>query len=449
MTDPISRPLFGYQAHFIADWSASPHRRAALVWPAGAGAISTIWALLYQLPHHQRVLVVADRQELVQQFVYSQRDHEVSVCAVDGYRYRQMQSTLDANSSIWTESQVYVLTSSLASQSDVGSSLQRQPWDMLIFLDTTNAVTLRLVESFSTDATRVLWKLRPGADPLSLDTNIWMINHLTVRELSRDRGLPVSEAPYVLVRALTNEPTAQERSVANLIDKLITMTKGTSAERLTTSLHARWISSPAALESGLRRLEAEISMQWPLWDTLAEDSEGDLPPDIDSQNTGEPSAARRIVKECIGALDALPSDGKLENLLDYLRSRDSKQSTTIFVRYRDTGAYLFAALEDQGVRCISVNGAMPYAEVRLRMQRFLEEPGQVLIMTTAMLVGSDLSRVRNLVLYDAPASREVMSQLLAKFHLIGLPQLHVTVIADQWTAHRTADLIQQAGQFAA
>lgn len=449
MTESMPPSLFGYQAHFIADWSASSHRCAALVWPAGAGATSTIWALLDQLPNHQRVLVVADRQELMRQFINFRQSHKVSVCSVDRYTYRQMQSTLDASSPIWTASQIYVLTSSLASQSDVTLSLQRQPWDLLIFLDTTNALTSRLVESFSTYATRVLWKLRPGADPFSLDANIWTINHLTVGELSRDRGLPASEAPYVVIRTLSNEPTDQERSVANLIDELIAMTKGTSAERLTTSLRARWISSPAALESGLRRLEAEISTQWPLWETSAEDSEEDLPPDMDSQNAGDPSVAQRIVKECIGALDALPSDWKLENLLDYLRSRDSEQSTTIFVRYRDTGAYLLAALEDQGVPCILVNGAMPNTDVRLRMQRFLEEPGQVLIMTTAMLVGSDLSRVRNLVLYDAPASREVMSQLLAKFHLIGLPQLHVTVIADQWTAHRTADLIQQAGQFAA
>jgi hypothetical protein len=70
-----------------------------------------------------------------------------------------------------------------------------------------------------------------------------------------------------------------------------------------------------------------------------------------------------------------------------------------------------------------------------------------MVMTSAMLVGVDLRAVRNLVLYDPPASREVMAQVLAKFHLVGLPQLHVSVVTEKRTEQQTIDLIQQAGSF--
>jgi hypothetical protein len=442
-------PLFRHQAQFLDSWLHASHRYTAMLWPAGAGAIALICTLIERLDSLQRVLVVADRNELVQQFIYRQQSTGISACAVDRYTYRQLQSEVDADSLNWRGNQVYALTSSLALQPDVAFNIQRQTWDLLIFLDTTSSATAKMVDGLAINAARVLWKLRPGSDRFSLDSTIWAIDHLTVGELIHDRGLGKGEAPSVVIRIHTGELSVSELLVARLVDELVKATKGTSAERLAASLQTRWLSSPAALESGLRRLESELSTQWPLWDASAEDTERDLPPETDSFGRGDFSVALRIVKECIGALDGLHSDPKLDSLLDHLRNRDPKESIAVFVRYRDTGAYLHAALEDERVPCVLVHGAMPASEVSSRIDRFLQESGQVLVMTTAMLIGTDLRNVRNLVLFDVPASREAMSHLLARFHLIGLPQLRVTVIADHQTATKTVDLIAQAGQFVA
>jgi hypothetical protein len=92
---------------------------------------------------------------------------------------------------------------------------------------------------------------------------------------------------------------------------------------------------------------------------------------------------------------------------------------------------------------------MPPQEISTRIDRVLQEQGQVLVMTTAMLVGVDLRPVSEFVLYDAPASKAVMSQILAKFHMFARPQLRVTVIADSYTAARTMELIEDAVKFAA
>lgn len=68
-------------------------------------------------------------------------------------------------------------------------------------------------------------------------------------------------------------------------------------------------------------------------------------------------------------------------------------------------------------------------------------------MTTAMLLGMDLRDVRHLVLYDPPASTEVMATLLARFHLVGVPQLNVSVVAEEGAATSVIDLVETASKF--
>ena len=449
MNDSTPSPMPTHQQRFIDGWITASNRYTALLWPAGAGAISAICAITKRLGPTDRVLVIADRNDLVQQFIHRQQSVAISACAVDRYTYRQLQSAVAADSPNWRGSQIYALSSSLASQSDVANSLQQQKWDLVILLDIPASAIAKFVDDMLTEATRVVWKLRPGSDSSSLDQRIWAIDHVTVSELIRDQGLLEVEPTSTEIRIHAEEPSALELEVDRLIEKIVIASKETSANRLAMSLRTRWLSSPAALESGLRRLESELRTQWPLWDVSVEDAEGDLSMEASSLSAGDSSVALQAVKECISALDGLDNDSKLGNLLNLLRSRNLQQSIGIFVRYRDTGVYLHAALEDERVPCVLVHGAMSAAEINSRMHFFLQQPGQVLVMTTAMLVGADLRAVRNLVLYDARASREGMSQLLAKFHLVGMPQLHVTVIADPLTAAKTADLIKQAGQFVA
>lgn len=450
MNESMSNPLMEHQKRFIERWLSTSPSKAAMVWPAGAGAIGTLCAMVERLDKNWRTLVIADRQDIVQQFAHRQGTAGVQTCVIDRYTYRALESETGGASTSWNTSRVYALTSAMASQTDIASSLQRQAWDFLILIDTTNSTSKKILEGLSVNAKRVLWKLRPGTAPSTLDASIWDIDYLSVRDLMREQGVPEGEGPSVEIRIHESEYSEREYEISSFIEQLVTTTKGTSVERLAASMHTRWLSSPAALENGLRKLESDLRTEWPIWEASVEDVDGvDLPLEKDLTTRGDPALPLQIISNCLNQLDELQFDPKLNNLLEHLRKRDPEQSIAVFVRYRDTGVYLHAALEDEGIPSLLVHGAMPPQEIYSRMDRVLQEQGQVLVMTTAMLVGMDLRRVGEFVLYDAPASKAVMSQLLAKFHMFGRPQLRVTAIADRHTAAKTMELIEDAVQFAA
>lgn len=447
MVDSVVHALPPHYSRFLEAWSSDPHRNMALLWPAGAGAVGALEVLVAGLDRSQRVLVVADRYELAQQLVHRLDSRGVPARVIDRYAYRQLQSQTSTERSTWNGLQVFALTASLATQVDVLPSLGQQTWDLVLLIDTSTAVTSRVVDSISKPGGRVLWKLRPGSDAGKVDIGHWALDHLSTSDLLADKGLPESAVPPVAIDITSVRPSAAEETVSSLVGDLIEASRGTGAERLAMSLRARWMSSPAALESGLRRLEAHLATEWPLWDSSVDEADYESPPERLHQRGADLTAIHRAITACLVALDSVESDSKLRGLVQQVRSRDAAEATAIFVRYRDTGAYLHSSLEDLGVRSLFVHGALAPAEIDTQMNDFLQGSGGILVMTTAMLVGSDLREVRNLVLYDPPASREVMAQVLAKFHVVGLPQLHVHVVSDERSAHSTIDLIEQAGRF--
>lgn len=447
MVDSVGDALPPHVSRFLQAWSREPQRNMAVLWPAGAGAVGALEALVAGLDSSQHVLVVADRYELAQQFVYRLESRGVAARVIDRYAYRQLQSQTGADWPAWDGLQVFALTASLATQSDVLPSLGRQSWDLVLLLDTSSAVASRFVGGITNPGRRVLWKLRPGSDASKVDLGEWALDHLSIGDLVAAKGLPESAVPPVAIHITSVRPSAAEETVSSLVGDLIQASRGTGAERLASSMRARWMSSPAALESGLRRLEARLATEWPLWDSFVDEAEYESPPERQYERGADLTAIHRAIRSCLTALDNVDSDSKLRSLVEQLRSRDASQPTAVFVRYRDTGAYLQSSLEDLKVQSLFIHGAMAPPEIDLRMNEFLQRPEGLLVMTTAMLVGSDLRKVRTLVLYDPPASREVMAQVLAKFHVLGLPQLHVNVVGDERAAHSTIDLIEQAGRF--
>jgi hypothetical protein len=343
-------PLLEHQQRLIERWFSTSPSKAAFIWPAGAGAIGALCALVERLDENWRTLVIADRQDLAQQFAQRQNRTEVQTCVIDRFTYRALESRNGGTSSNWDASRVYVLTSAMASQEDIATSLQRQHWDLLILIDTTISTSQKLIDSLSVNVKKVLWKLRPGSDPSAIDTSSWDIDYLSVRDLMRQQGIPDSEGPSVTVRVHERKYSAPEFEVSALIEQLIRATKGTSVERLTTSMHTRWLSSPAALENGLRRLESDLRTEWPLWNASVEDFDGiDFPIEKNALTKGDPTLPLSIIRSCIDLLDDLQVDPKLNNLLEHLRNCDPKESAVVFVRYRDTGVYLQAALEDERI----------------------------------------------------------------------------------------------------
>jgi hypothetical protein len=447
MVDSVVHALPPHYSHFLEAWSSEPHRNMAMLWPAGAGAVGALEVLVTGLDRSQRVLVVADRHELAQQLVYRLDSHGIPARVIDRYALRQLQSQTSAEHSTWNGLQVFALTDSLATQADVLASLGQQAWDLVLLLDTSSAVTELVVSGITNLRSRVLWKLRPGSDAARVDSGHWALDHLSIGGLLAASGLPESTVPPVAIHVTAVRPSAAEEAVSSLVGDLIEASKGTGAERLAMSLRARWMSSPAALESGLRRLESQLATDWPLWDLSVDEAEDESPSERPHPRGTDLTAIHRTISACLVALDGVESDSKLRGLVEQVRSRDAAEAIAIFVRYRDTGTYLYSSLEDFGVRCFLVHGALAPAEIDMRMNDFLQRSGGILVMTTAMLVGSDLRKVRNLVLYDPPASREVMAQVLAKFHVVGLPQLHVHVVSDQRATGWTIDLIEQAGRF--
>ncbi|MET3374023.1 hypothetical protein ABIC89_003088 [Variovorax boronicumulans] len=447
MIKSLRSELPKYQKNFLDGWLNSPSQYVAMLWPAGAGAVGTICELLANVGRESRVLTIADRQELVQQFAYRQQSLGIDTIIVDRFKYRQLQSESKSESTQWSEGQVFALTSSLASQADVALALQQQSWDIVVFIDTSSKTTAKILNELSIRSARVVWKVRTGFVPPLVRKGEWAIDRVTVNEISRDRGIPEGEGPSIAVKVLSVTLTTPELELTSLISDLTSSARGTAAERLTTSMEARRASSPAALESGLRRLDSELSTEWPLWNNSDEEYEIASSRRFNSAHSNDIDALRKMVRRSLNALDELTNDSKLEKLLVALEERDGHQSIGIFVRFRDTGKYLQAALEDRGLRCVLVHGAMSASEIHEKVLNFLDSPGQLLIMTTAMVVGSDLRNVRKCVLYDAPASRATMSQLLGKFHLIGLPQLQVTIIGENQTEARTKALIERAVRY--
>lgn len=440
--------MSAHQIHLLEVWSSEKPHRLAVAWPAGAGAIGTLCEVVKGLATHERVLIVTERIEIAQQFLQRLNNADVPSCFVDRAQFLRLQSSADTDSSNWPLFQVFALTSALAAKPDVAASLQRQRWDLLLLLDTTHTTTQQWVDDLQKANTRVLWKLRPGYDLSTLQSAEWTIDHMTIREAVLDRGLPGGDHPRMEVRIEMFEPSAAEMVVEAFIDQIIQVTKGTSAGRMASTLRTRWLSSPASLESGLRRVENALNWQWPLWDEVSEDVEGDAAEQAGSFGAGDKVHGLKLVNECLAALDELGTDNKLQRLVIQLKSRGEPQSTCVFVRYRDTATYIHSALEDEGLSCVLVHGGMPPSEVNYGVYRFLQESGQVLVMTTAMLTANfDLRPVRNLVLYDAPATTDVMSQTLARFHLHVQPPLCVTVIGDRYSAMKAAEVVEQASQF--
>jgi hypothetical protein len=439
--------LSAYQARFIEAWTGTQSRKVAMSWPAGAGSVVALTEVVRRLGTHTRVLLIADRVEFAQQFLYRLRETNSPSCFVDRSQFLQLQSAAGSDSMPWSGYQVFALTAAMAEKVDVAASLRKQHWDLVLFLDTTFSTTQRWIGDLQRATTRVLWKVRPGYDISNLDNTEWSIDYLTTREAVQDHGLSGSDIPKMEVRIEMFEPQASELVLFALIEKVIQTTKGTSAERMANILHNRWLSSPASLESGLRRVETALNWQWPLLDDVLEDADEDVVEPSNAFGATDNTKALQLVKECLEVLDELGIDNKLRRLVDYLNGRSAKQSTCVFVRYRDTATYLHSALEDAGLPCALVHGGMSTAEVLAGLHRFLKESGQVLVMTTAMLVGTDLRSVRDLVLYDAPATFDVMSQMLARFHLFGSSPLRVMVIGDTYSAKRTAELIERAAQF--
>jgi len=447
MANSLPSALHPHQLQFLEAWSTKPGRNMALLWPAGAGVVGAIGVLVADVDPSQRVLVIADRYELMHQIVFQLKAAGVTAQVVDRYAYRQLQSEAGGEAMNWRGSRVFALTASLASQTDVLPILARQQWGLVVLLDTSTAVTARLSGCITSATTHMLWKLRPGSDVASVDTGQWVLNRVSVSELASAKGLSTAEVPSIAIHVLSVQASVSEGRVLSSVEYLIKVSRGTSGERLATSMRARWMSSPAALESGLRRLKARLGADWPLWSTEADDADEEGPHDGESALGGDLAAVHEAIRSCFSELDRLDSDSKLRCLVDQLRTRESSQSTAVFVRYRDTGSYLQAALEDLKVPSILIHGAMTTSEIYSRMREFLEQRGVVLVMTTAMLAGADLRTIRNLILYDPPASREVMSQLLARFHVVGMPQLHVSVVTDPREANWMVGLIKEASQF--
>lgn len=447
MNNPSDKRISTHSKRFLETWDESRSRKFAICWPAGSGAMWTFLEVIKRLDTNARILVIANRVEIARQFLYQLGEANRSSCFVDRSQFLQLQSAAGSDSKPWPGFQVFALTESLAQKSDVAASLRRQNWDVVLLLDTSFSASQEWMDDRQWPTTRVLWKAGLGNDISYLEKMGWIVDHLSLNEALMDRGLAVGSPPQMTLKLITLKPQIPELELFERIDKIIQSTKGTNAESMAKTLRSRWLSSPASLESGLRRVERALNWQWPLVDDVVEDADEDVVESLYKFGAVDTTTAVTLVKECLEALDDLVVDSKLVGLVDYLKNRPMQKSTGVFVRYRDTATYLHSALEDEDLPCVLVHGGMTAAEVFTKLNRFKDEPDRVMIMTTAMLIGSDLYKVKDLVLYDAPATSEVMSQMLSKFQLFDPTPLNVMAIGDSYSIDKTVDLIDRAMRF--
>lgn len=98
------------------------------------------------------------------------------------------------------------------------------------------------------------------------------------------------------------------------------------------------------------------------------------------------------------------TEEKDEDLMDFLHGRS--QTGIIYTGSRKKTETLCQQLRSQGIPAMAYHAGMPLRERSQNQQRWKEEPGQVMVSTSAFGMGIDLPDVRYVIHYDFPSSLE-------------------------------------------
>jgi hypothetical protein len=355
------------------------------------------------------------------------REDGVPTMLIDRYKFREMLQTTGGGK-IWQRGIVAILSDDFAKQADIRDSLSSTQWDLVIADEAHRFVKARaeLLQQVSAVAERVVLAtlpsmVFPGVFPIEDATVVdWRLDELVDHD-----GKPFDAVQRPDLHEVSFNLSRAERDLAENIRALCQVLEaGTPRQKVVAKILLRaHYSSPTALESALLRLveapeESEEINERP--EVVGEVGER-------GPHSVDPIVAEKTREMAVGALDRLEAiqvDSKLTafgGLLGDLTRTGTPPARRICVLtdYLSTLYYLAAEIEGRELASPMLHGTMPHEDRQESLRVFRNEGGILVATRAAMSEGLSLSDVTDLVLYDLPADRLALQEILGRFNRYG------------------------------
>lgn len=462
-----SMQLLPHQVAFVEAFFDPASKRVILLRAdVGLGKSVALVALMTRLLRQRpmaRVVLLAPGA-LRQQFVEQLHREDIPALSVDRYQFREMIDSASGQE-LWPAGAVSVLSREFARQEDVVQALVATRWDLLIVDEAhqfRGSLTGEVVRRVGEASDRVV--LATATLASSDLPGDFAKDDITVVEWRRDQvvdlnGALLDSIPRPIVRVVPFTLSTAELKLAEVVGELCrALEAGTTQQRWgARSLLRNHQSSPAALESGLRRIVENRNRVAhgvdPLPEFLGEEQlEDQVTPYLDIA-TAEIAAG--IADRALGEIETAGNDSKLEAFIGLLRHIESLRTPStricVLTEYVNTLFYLAAEIEILGRTYHPYHGGMNAQSRQNYLARFNAGVGGGILTATraALSDGVALTKVTDLVLYDIPGSPAALQQILARFDRFGRDtqlNIHVLEPSDGLGGSRAEflDLLRQA-----
>jgi tetratricopeptide (TPR) repeat protein len=430
--------------------------------PAGSGKTVALVAAIERLiavNPTSRVLVLAPAA-LAQQFAVRVQHVAAPVLVVDRYRFRELRNAV-AHDRIWPDGMVAVMSRDFAKQPDVLSSLAVGQWDLLI-IDGAERLgeTGRFALSQIAAASRKI--VVAATMPMDADAIVFLGDRdRTVIEWRPEEFVTVTGQPLVRRRPVLHESlyslSAREVKLGADVEKICVAIGSTGApggNGIANALRRKLLSSPAALEAGLRSLtvgpESQLMVDTPAaekMDVVA------APQSVLPMDSSAAVHIEAMLSQALQELDALGEDSKASRVIKLVQEltagKPSSGRICILTRNTATLFYLGAVLEDTEQPIRLVHTASTVEE----RQRILEESASVsgvLLAQASALKGYETPEMTDLVLYELPDEATEASVLIGRFNGLGRDaplRVHVLIAENLSSSHTVqSDLLNALGK---
>jgi hypothetical protein len=401
----------------------------------GTALVALATRLLGSFPEARVLFIVPAglKPQVVARFEYA----GVTVLPVDRFRFREL---LERNEGpeIWPRGAVVLISTELARKPDICESLASVPWNLTI-LDEGHLLTgdlgaelLRQVEQRSE---KVVVATVPGTELQAAFS--W--KDPTILKWKRDEvvdssGKPLDQVARPIWHQINFMLKQDELDLFAAVNELNSVLDGGNLLTLyrKNSLLRSFDSSPAALESFLRRLRSDRN-------EVAHGIEPTLDPLDDELETNqirtligheELGIVGDLTNRALDLIERAELESKFmefRNLVwedDWTKPASSR--LCVFTGFRSTLFYLAAGIEDLGIPVHAIQGSMSHEQRQDTLQTFLERGG-ILVATVAVLSEDvPLGEVTDLVLYDLSQSELGLRQVVGRFDRFGRKSsLHV------------------------
>ena len=430
------RGLLPHQIEFIETAIGSgSDRRVLLEDDIGLGktrgCIALVWAWREVHGRRPRAAILAPRalhtmwQDELADFA------SVDAELVDAARYRRFEARTRADETPWRAVETVVTTVDFLKRDDRLSGFLRSPWDIVIMDEAHHATE----GSKSGRVLRTLWtadtvKLMVAASaiPGRLLNRLSASPGKTTRVLRRHRGNIVDWSGEPIFRPLEQQVeiiqlqfSSEERHLLETTSSLLRERSiGQHNRRFLASLYIRAAtSSLLCFGNILRRALVRADLQ------AVEDSSAVLSDD-DALDTVEVAVRSPLARDDLRRLVALTdlvevdTKGSACARLLHLRLADFGGSGVIFCDFADTARYVAGLVAGTGISTKLITGGMKEDE-RYRALASFRQSGGVLVLTSAVAEGLELSSAKLWVHYDVPWSSNALVKRLARVDRVGAP----------------------------